>query len=244
MKIRIANTERKEGCKLLCLICEAPLSHSLSWETFFFTHDEEKICGECKEGFIKIKGTVCRKCGRLQDGEKLCTDCLKWEANPKTRGLLEQNRSVYLYNPFMKEVLARFKFRGDAEIVHAFAPSFVRTFQACCRHTDAAIVPMPLSEERKKERGFNQAERLASLLKRPVIHPLIRTESEKQSKKSRTERLKQKNVFKTDKGSVKGMKILLIDDLYTTGATVHQAAQCLKADGEADSVSSFTLIRS
>lgn len=40
------------------------------------------------------------------------------------------------------------------------------------------------------------------------------------------------------------MKILLIDDLYTTGATVHQAAQCLKADGEADSVSSFTLIRS
>ncbi|MED1740744.1 ComF family protein [Bacillus swezeyi] len=244
MITRIAKTNRKEEHNLNCLICEAPLSHSLSWHALFFLHAEEKICGECKESFIEIKGTVCRKCGRPQDNEKLCRDCFKWEADAKTRSLLQQNRSVYLYNSFMKETLSRFKFRGDAALVSAFAPSFIRTFQKHFRQTRFALVPIPLSEERKIERGFNQAERLASLLKRPVLHPLIRTENEKQSKKSRAERLKQKTVFKTDKGSVKGLSVLLIDDLYTTGATLHHAARCLKVDGEADLVSSYTLIRS
>ncbi|MBG9914336.1 competence protein ComF [Bacillus sonorensis] len=244
MKIRIANNIRKEEDKLICLICEAPLLHSLSWRSFFFFKTEEKICRECKESFIKIKGSVCRKCGRPQSSGKLCPDCLKWEANPKTCGLLQQNRSVYVYNPFMKEVLARFKFRGDAELVYAFAPSFSRAFQTYCSHSDIALVPIPLSEERKKERGFNQAERLASLLNRPIMQPLIRTENEKQSKKSKAERLKQKTVFKTEKGSVKGLNVMLIDDLYTTGATLHHAAECLKADGEANTVSSYTLIRS
>ena len=76
------------------------------------------------------------------------------------------------------------------------------------------------------------------------MQPLIRTENEKQSKKSKAERLKQKTVFKTEKGSVKGLNVMLIDDLYTTGATLHHAAECLKADGEANTVSSYTLIRS
>ncbi|MFO6497688.1 MULTISPECIES: ComF family protein [Bacillus] len=244
MKIRIAKINRKEEDELNCLICEAPLSHSLSWRVLFFLRTEEKICRECKESFNKIEGTVCRKCGRPQDSERLCRDCLKWEADPKTRSLLKQNRSVYLYNSFMKDALARFKFRGDAELVFAFAPSFIRAFQTYCRHSHPILVPIPLSEERKIERGFNQAELLASLLKRPVIHPLIRTENEKQSKKSRAERLKEKNVFQTDKGSVKGLHVMLIDDLYTTGATLHHAARCLKVDGGADLVSSYTLIRS
>ena len=111
------------------------------------------------------------ECGRPQGSEELCGDCAKWEANPLTRSLLRQNRSVYLYNTFMKEVLARFKFRGDAELVFAFAPSFISAFQQYFRRSPSVLVPIPLSEERKAERGFNQAERLASLLQIPVIHP-------------------------------------------------------------------------
>lgn len=187
---------------------------------------------------------MCPKCGRPQESEELCGDCVKWEADPLTRSLLRQNRSVYIYNTFMKEVLARFKFRGDAELVFAFAPSFINAFHQYCRRTPAVLVPIPLSEERKAERGFNQAERLASLLKRPVMHPLLRIENEKQSKKSRKERIKPKTVFRTEKGSVKNLDIILIDDLYTTGATLHHAADCLMTSGEAKSVSSFTLIRS
>ncbi|MCY9275636.1 double zinc ribbon domain-containing protein [Bacillus haynesii] len=244
MTTRFAKAIEKGGNKLNCLICEAHLLQSLSWHAFFFLRSEEKICRACKENFIKIKGTVCPKCGRPQESEELCGDCVKWEADPLTRSLLRQNRSVYLYNTFMKEVLARFKFRGDAELVFAFAPSFINAFNQYCRRTPAVLVPMPLSEERKAERGFNQAERLASLLKRPVIHPLIRIENEKQSKKSRKERIKPKTVFRTEKGSVKNLDIILIDDLYTTGATLYHAADCLMTSGEAKSVSSYTLIRS
>ncbi|MDP4112387.1 MAG: double zinc ribbon domain-containing protein, partial [Bacillota bacterium] len=179
MKTRFAQAIEEGGNKLNCLICAAPLLHSFSWHSFFFLRSEEKICRECKENFIEIKGTVCPKCGRPQGSEELCGDCAKWEANPLTRSLLRQNRSVYLYNTFMKEVLARFKFRGDAELVFAFAPSFISAFQQYFRRSPSVLVPIPLSEERKAERGFNQAERLASLLQIPVIHPLIRIENEK-----------------------------------------------------------------
>ncbi|WP_457982751.1 double zinc ribbon domain-containing protein [Bacillus paralicheniformis] len=245
MTTRFAKAIEKGGNELHCLICEAPLLHFLSWRALFFLRSEEKICRACKDNFIRIEGrTVCPKCGRPQESEELCGDCLKWEADPLTRSLLRQNRSVYIYNTFMKEVLARFKFRGDAELVFAFAPSFINAFHQYYRHTPAVLVPIPLSEERKAERGFNQAERLASLLKKPVIHPLIRIENEKQSKKSRKERIKPKTVFRTEKGSVKNLDIILIDDLYTTGATLHHGADCLMTSGEAKSVSSFTLIRS
>ncbi|MDP4137540.1 MAG: phosphoribosyltransferase family protein, partial [Bacillota bacterium] len=55
---------------------------------------------------------------------------------------------------------------------------------------------------------------------------------------------KPKTVFRTEKGSVKNLDVILIDDLYTTGATLHHAADCLMTSGEAKSVSSYTLIRS
>ncbi|MDA1476564.1 double zinc ribbon domain-containing protein [Bacillus changyiensis] len=229
---------------MICLNCKASLSHSLTWRSLFCLQKEKRICKECAGGFLEITRKICRKCGRPQDSEELCDDCLKWEANPKTRALLQQNRSVFQYNSFMKEVLARFKFRGDAELVYAFEPSFINTFQRYHRQMQLTLVPIPLSEERKKERGFNQAERLAALLKKPVIHPLTRIESEKQSKKSRAERLKRTAIFQTEKGSVKGLNIMLIDDLYTTGSTLHHAAECLTLCGEAKLVFSYTLIRS
>ncbi|MBD5018204.1 comF operon protein ComFC, partial [Xanthomonas citri pv. citri] len=75
-------------------------------------------------------------------------------------------------------------------------------------------------------------------------HPLIRLNNEKQSKKKKTERLLSECIFDTKNNSAEGMNIILIDDLYTTGATLHFAARCLLEKGKAASVSSFTLIRS
>lgn len=103
--------------------------------------------------------------------EELCGDCAKWEANPLTRSLLRQNRSVYLYNTFMKEVLARFKFRGDAELVFAFAPSFISAFQQYFRRSPSVLVPIPLSEERKAERDLIRRSVLLPYYKDPLFIP-------------------------------------------------------------------------
>nr|WP_269390630.1 phosphoribosyltransferase family protein [Bacillus amyloliquefaciens] len=144
----------------------------------------------------------------------------------------------------MKDSLARFKFRGDTKIIQTFERDFTAGFKAAYPANTHILVPIPLSPERLAERGFNQSELLASLLGMPVISPLIRLNNEKQSKKSKTERLSAEKKFSAAENSAEGMNVILIDDIYTTGATLHQAAEALLTAGKALSVSSFTLIRS
>lgn len=228
----------------ICLLCEAKLDKEFVWSSLLFSKRKERLCPDCRNKFQKITGVLCKKCGRQQAREDLCTDCITWESDPDTKGLLLKNRSAFLYTEEMREALARFKFRGDAELVYAFERPFLSTFQTVYSDKPYTLVPVPLSEERMQERGFNQSELLASLLNLPIIDPLIRKKNEKQSKKSRKERLQLEDVFTTDDISVLGKDLILIDDLYTTGSTLHQAARCLKKIGGANSISSFTLIRS
>ncbi|MGD7052999.1 ComF family protein [Sutcliffiella horikoshii] len=176
--------------------------------------------------------------------EDLCSDCFRWEEDPSTAGLLQQNRSVYHYNEHMKEVLARYKFRGDAVLVQVFRKTFRQTFEATWGKDLPILVPIPLSTDRKYERGFNQSLLLAELLFGNPEELLSKTNSEKQSKKARKERMERENTFFVpDPEKVKGKSILLIDDIYTTGTTVRMAAKVLKDAGAKD-ISSYTLVRS
>ncbi|MEI4789890.1 phosphoribosyltransferase family protein [Bacillus sp. FJAT-53060] len=107
-----------------------------------------------------------------------------------------------------------------------------------------ALVPIPLSKERLKERGFNQSVVLASFIGLPILQPLIKIHQDKQSKRSKNERLDQKGLFQLkQRDGIVQKDVILIDDIYTTGATIYDAARILK-DAGAKSVSSFTLIRS
>ncbi|WP_404429343.1 ComF family protein [Sutcliffiella horikoshii] len=176
--------------------------------------------------------------------DDLCSDCFKWEEDPSTAGLLQQNRSVYHYNNHMKEVLSRYKFRGDAVLVQVFQKAFRQTFEAVWNKESPILVPIPLSAERKYDRGFNQSLLLAELLPGTPEELLSKTISEKQSKKARKERLERENTFYvTYPELVKDKSILLIDDIYTTGTTVRMAAKVLKDAGAKD-ISSYTLVRS
>ncbi|MBP1943474.1 ComF family protein [Cytobacillus luteolus] len=167
---------------------------------------------------------------------------MKWQKDNRWQDILIKNRSVYTYNPFLKETLSLFKFRGDHAISQIFKQDFKRTFT---KHFDkkSIIVPIPLSNERLYERGFNQAKVLAELLHLPISEPLTRIHLEKQSKKSRSERLRTTNIFHLKESiKLKGAEIVLIDDIYTTGTTLRHAAEILKEAG-ALSVSSLTLAR-
>ncbi|MFD2214831.1 ComF family protein [Metabacillus endolithicus] len=145
----------------------------------------------------------------------------------------------------MKELLATFKFRGDAALVEVFQKDFLASYKVnYLKEKIDFVIPIPLSPERLYERGFNQAKLLANFLPLPQIDILSRTHHEKQSKKSRQERLTASNVFSiVDSSKIMNKKILLIDDIYTTGSTLRHAANVLKGDG-ASSVFSLTLIRS
>ncbi|MGV6981401.1 ComF family protein [Bacillus pumilus] len=167
-----------------------------------------------------------------------------WKERPDSTTVLVKNRSVYAYNDLMKDVLSRFKFRGDTALAELFKQDVRVVFKRSFSMKEPVLIPIPLSKERLKERGFNQSVILASLIGEPILQPLVKIHQSKQSKKKKNERLDQKGMFQiTQTDAIVQRDVILIDDIYTTGATINDAARILKEAG-AKSVSSFTLIRS
>ncbi|WP_249315512.1 ComF family protein [Bacillus sp. FJAT-49711] len=172
--------------------------------------------------------------------QQTCLDCVRWEQDPRWKGTLDKNISIYVYNHFLKDLIAQFKFRGDYELAKAFSPEISAQLKSL---EYDLLVAIPLSDERLKERGFNQSEALARETGFITWDLLIRTHSEKQSKKSREERLLQQQVFDVKQPAmIPGKSILLIDDIYTTGSTLRQASKILKQAG-AKQVRSLTIAR-
>ncbi|KMJ59004.1 hypothetical protein AB685_07985 [Bacillus sp. LL01] len=235
-----------------CLICKEEITSSFGWGEFLGINKPKQVCEPCENSFRKICGKLCRICGRVWEEvplenryEDICFDCHRWERETETAGTLQMNRSVFSYNEPMQEVLALYKFRGDAILVEAFSKDFRQTYDLFFKKEQRMLIPIPLSDERLYERGFNQSLLLAKLLSSTeIIEPLAKTDSVKQSKKIRRERLQQENPFSViEPQKVEGKKILLIDDIYTTGTTIRMAAKVLKEAGATD-ISSLTLVRS
>jgi competence protein ComFC len=233
-----------------CLYCHDSYLEAWSWAALFGLDKRPILCEPCKSKLVLIKEDICRICGRslslfpeqYRQGD-CCYDCIRWEEYEEWKGVLKQNRSLYVYNDFLKEVIAKIKYRGDAELMKAFYPIARSKLRSISRKS--LLVPIPLSKERKYERGFNQAEIFARSINSNV-HPILEriTHEEKQSKKTRKDRmLKKNNPFTViDEDRVKEKTIVLIDDVYTTGSTLRYAAKVLKEAG-AMQISSVTLAR-
>ncbi|ARC30715.1 MULTISPECIES: ComF family protein [Bacillus cereus group] len=232
-----------------CLLCEEDISYAISWCNFFVKAHKKYICDRCEQKISYIIGEICRECGRSLDplpaeykeGD-ICKDCVRWMNVESYRPL--KNRSLYMYDNEMKGILAQFKFRGDAELVRIFHLPFRSLFQQYFANV-STVIAVPLSKEREYERGFNQAELLAACLPVGLSYPsLRRRETEKQSKKTRKERMLGSNPFYFQGEEMfHGQHILLVDDVYTTGITVRQIGSLLYDRG-ANEVSSLTLCRS
>lgn len=230
-----------------CLLCHDEFLEKSNWQFVFGLTNPSLICDLCSAKFEKVEGELCKKCGRpfslvepsYRRGD-LCRDCTRWVDQ---EGALEKNRSLYVYNEFLQEIIAKWKYRGDAEIVKLFwqpLQELSRSFQV------DAVVPIPLNHQRYYERSFNQAEALAEGLAHQIVRALVRTdEASKQSKKNREDRLQQEGKFIIDLSHVPQIhskSILIVDDIYTTGATVYAAAKILIENGAAQ-VNSVTIAR-
>ncbi|MCJ7843304.1 ComF family protein [Lederbergia sp. NSJ-179] len=231
-----------------CLICDTLLQKEMTWTSLFFHSVQSPLCSSCEAKLEPITGARCLICSRsLADldvnfiKDQTCMDCFRWEQDPNWAKCLQQNYSCFHYNEFLKEVMAQFKFRGDYALASIFASVLLKELK---KLKFDLLVPIPLSEERLRERGFNQAEALAQVAGWQTIELLKRIHTEKQSKKSRKERLRQKQIFQFqgDCETIKGKSLLLIDDIYTTGTTLRHAAKELKKAG-AKEVQSITVAR-
>lgn len=148
--------------------------------------------------------------------------------------------SLYYYNDAMKDYLHRYKFMKDVLLSKVFREEI---YQAL-KNREEIIVPIPIHPLKKKERTFAHVDELLKQSNIPFHHLLEKRTNETQGEKSREERLKTPQLFKLKSNvQVKNKKILLIDDIYTTGTTIKHAKNLLLEAG-AKEVKAFTLIRS
>ena len=219
-----------------CLICFTEIIPKIGWWDLIAEEREQTLCATCKGKLQEIHGKTCPKCDRPLEGLEPrfiqgdhCYDCIRWEEDPQWKSCLTKNISLYKYNEFLQEVLARYKFRGDYILAKIFAE---KVLQITKQHKMELLVPIPLSSERLQERCFNQAEAILLEAGLSPVHLLKRIHSEKQSKKSRHERIHVKQVFQLETDAqIEGKTILLIDDIYTTGSTLRHAAKILLEHG-------------
>ncbi|WP_173915610.1 ComF family protein [Halobacillus sp. Marseille-Q1614] len=222
-----------------CVICFTDIMPQVTWANFLTLPKEEKVCLSCLDKLEIIKKPGCLKCGRI-DTDKVCFDCERWEKFSEFSGVLERNVAVFKYNDFAKELVVRWKYRGDFTLIEVFAETLQTKHQEQFHGMEADYVAIPLSKERLSERGFNQSKAIISLLGVQANDFFKRKGNEKQSKRGRAERIEAENPFIL-KRSV-DRPVVLVDDIYTTGTTVRHLARLLREAG-CPSVSSLTLFR-
>jgi len=195
---------------------------------------DNELCPECLASLPLIpSGTLCPGCGAPLDGAlELCSQCLEMPRR-NWQGAV----SVMFYEDAGKELMHRFKFQGHPELAlplgRLAAEAFRRTnFPA------EVVVPIPLHWTRLFTRRYNQSELVARVLCRrtglPMENALRRTRSGRhQAELSRSGRLKNpRGLFRVCRPkAVEGKRVLLLDDVMTTGATLHSAALALKRAG-------------
>lgn len=223
-----------------CLWCNSQIILEVSWENLFILAKPKSLCQACESELEILQGKRCRRCSRISE-DTICSDC-KWWDEHSSRDTIVSNFSVFAYNLMMQDMIAKWKYRGDYHLGNAFKQYFTRSFQAAFSvlEKDAVAVPIPLSKERLQERGFNQAKMLADFLPVETKEIITRVHTEKQSKKTRRERIGTKNPFEITKSINK--PVILVDDIYTTGTTLRHAGALLREHG-CPKVYAYTLIR-
>jgi len=206
---------------------------------------DDYICANCKQGINFILGAVCTICGlpfiSKESSPHMCGECIK----KKPR--FSMARSIAEYNGVLLDAIHRFKYNAKTSLAKPLALLMAEKLPL---NSYNVIVPVPLHKKRLKERGFNQSLLLAKEISRkqnvPVDYLNLKRlrYTEPQINLKGEERLKNiKDAFAVENARVfKNQKILLIDDVYTTGATVVECSKVLKKAG-AKGVFVLTLAR-
>ena len=199
-----------------------------------FNQREEYSCVSCKNQFKKLSKERCQNCNKELHRDT-CIDCKLW----MKKGYIPKHLAIYRYEENMKEYFSRYKFIGDYCLRKIFQQEIKANLKSFLKK-GYILVPVPLSEERLEERGFNQVKGLLEGI--PYKNIFEKREIEKQSSRTREERLSQDNSFSLKKGIELPSKIIIIDDIYTTGSTLYQMVKLLD-DLDVKEVLTFSLAR-
>ena len=229
----------------LCCVCRVPV-------------DEGEFCAACAGALPLVEAPYCMVCGEVYDGaftgEFRCTNC------SGRRLEFEFAIAACHAKEGARELIHQFKYERRLQLRAALATLMLRTLEeprlARENLAEWLLVPVPLHASREQEREFNQSwelcVRLSQLTGIPAAKALVRTRvTDAQAGLEREARLKNlRGAFDLlpprpwrPKIGLQGRRILLVDDVFTTGATTSECARILRREGGAEKVVVITVTR-
>lgn len=221
---------------LHCASCKKPLD----------PENGDAVCGHCIGSVKRNPAPYCIHCGRSVDTAGcVCDDCLR------SKPAFSKAYSAYIYEGRLKELILQFKYNGKSALAGSLSgliSDFLYDNSDILEGVDV-ITFVPIGADRMAKRGFNQSKILAKNLSDsygiPMADHLRKTKhTENQNELSRDQRLSNlDDAFRVKEGAdPRGLTILLLDDVMTTGATLNECAKALLKHGAAD-VRCLTLAR-
>lgn len=198
--------------------------------------DEIDACEKCGEPFSHIE--------RYSESGALCIRCINDEY------YFDTARSVFIHKGFIKDLLHKFKYRKKIILSKTLSELIISRFPYNDTSFDT-VIPVPLYIKKLREREYNQSSLLAKRIAAHIecnFNPMSLVKIKKSKPQFEMGNLGQRiknvnNLFEIkEKTKVSGKKVLLIDDVYTTGATINECSKVLLAAG-AKKVDVLTLTR-
>jgi competence protein ComFC len=224
-----------------CLLCNSFIS---SDETQDDTYPQNLICRNCWESLNILPHPFCPMCRSFLDQTlSRCPKC------PQSSSL-SLNRSLGVFDPYYQTLIHHFKYNRKFSIGKKLGSRLGQLLkqEEFSKGFDY-IIPVPLHLSRKRERGYNQSRILAEEISKTVSVPLMekvlirKKKTKDQTHLSLEERERNvRGAFVVRANSaLQGKKVILVDDVMTTGSTLKECARVLK-DAGADEVTGVTLV--
>ncbi len=214
------------------------------------------LCSRCIDAYTAVESPICPCCGKAfagrHDEDHWCESCLK------QRKKFYRARSAGVYEGPLLTLIHQLKYHGRSELAGPLGELLYHTYRKYWKAGDIDwVIPVPLHPRKRRRRGFNQADLMIAKWRRYLAgeentHPVeIRADllrrvrfTVSQTGLGRQERQRNiKGAFELNDGApLQGRSILLIDDVFTTGATVTECARVL-LEGGAERVDVLTVAR-
>ena len=205
----------------------------------------ESLCPSCCARLVPLPSPRCPCCGGVLDGVvAMCGECLSLPERAWGHAVC-----IYPYRGPIREVIHQLKYRNQPYCARFLGGQLATTWREHAPDMPDAVIPIPLHWLKQLRRGYNQAELLASAMARalgvPLRFVLLRSQRTRQQARLSLEERRQnvQNCFKLrGRAKLQGAHIVVVDDVFTTGATLDAAVRTLLSGG-AGRVSVATVAR-